>query len=310
MIAAKACAKVNLSLSVARTRGAQLHPINGLFLSVSWVDRLWIGLGEDDLLEGVGGRAVPGAEHNLAWLAARAVRSAAGRSTGLHVRLDKRIPVAAGLGGGSADAAASLAVAGRLMDVPRDELQAIAPDLGSDVPFCLAGGFAEVAGVGERITTLEMPFGFALAVVVPPIEVPTRAVYAAWDLLESRGGRPIDGRDLPPALREWEPLVNDLTPAAIDVAPAIADWRDELESAWGRPVALSGSGPSLFGYFSDVAEADDALGVVPVGARATRAVVPVPLGWVMEYEDGEFVDSSGRKLNPSDDGVLLTSLED
>ncbi len=310
MIAAWACAKVNLSLRVTQTRESELHPINGLFLSVAWVDRLWIGLAEGDLLEGAGGRSVPDGEHNLAWQAAHAVRLASGMSTGIHVRLDKRIPVAAGLGGGSADAAASLGVTGYLMGVPFDELQAIAPGLGSDVPFCLVGGFAEVAGVGERITTLDTPAGFALAVVVPPIEVPTPAVYAAWDRLEGNGGPAIEGRHLPPILREWAPLVNDLTLAAIEVAPAIGDWRAELESAWARPVTLSGSGPSLFGYFSDVAEADDALDVVPAGARATRAVLPVPFGWVMEDEDGEIVDPSGRRLDDSDDGILLAALED
>ena len=149
------------------------------------------------------------------------------------VRLEKRIPVGAGLGGGSADAAAVL----RWADCADLD---VALSLGADVPFCLVGGRARVTGVGDVVETL--PFESRLfTLLTPPVAVSTAAVYARWDELGGPTGE--NG--------------NDLEPAALAVEPRLALWRDELGNATGLMPRLAGSGSTWFveGAFPDVEEA-------------------------------------------------------
>jgi 4-diphosphocytidyl-2-C-methyl-D-erythritol kinase len=277
-------AKVNLSLRLRPPRRDGLHPLNGLFTSVSWSDELVIDTAAEDRFGGPDGAPVPEGPDNLAWRAVQAVREAAGSRQRLAVELRKRIPVASGLGGGSADAAAALAVTARLLGLPGDAVAELAPTLGSDVPFCLQGGCATVAGVGEQVSSHDPLSGFALAIVVPPAEVATGDVYRAWDRLGGPEGPVLAARELPPVLRDHAPLANDLTAAAVAVAPVIAEWRTELAALWGRAVVLSGSGAALFGYFVDHDEAAAALDAVPAGSRAAEAVEPTDRGWVVVEE--------------------------
>ncbi len=276
---ALAFAKVNLSLRVRAAGPEGLHPVLGLFQSVDWADTLTLEPSEHDELTGPEGAEVVDGWENLAWRAVTLVRDTAASGTSLRLELGKLIPVAAGLAGGSADAAAGLGLAGRRFAVPDAELLGLAAELGSDVPFCFSGGLAMVSGTGEKVDTREPSAPFGMALVVPPIELSTRAVYAAWDRLGGPSGPEMAGRDLPPGLRDEGPLANDLYAAAVAVAPDVDEWRAELALAWGRPVALTGSGPTLFAYFVDEGEAEDGLGNVPLGARAAQAVTPVPYGW-------------------------------
>jgi 4-diphosphocytidyl-2-C-methyl-D-erythritol kinase len=281
---ALAYAKVNLSLHVGAGGGPR-HPVSGLFQSIGWADRLTLEEAEEDVIAGSEGRPIVAGEDNLAWRAAVAVRGLAEAKAAMALTLDKEIPVAAGLGGGSADAAAALVLAGRLWGVGPEAQATLAATLGSDVPFCLAGGLAHVSGTGEVVEPLEPSGGYALALVVPPVEVSTAAVYSTWDRLDGPTGRPIGGSDLPPALRGLGPLRNDLYPAAVAVAPEIDEWRAEMVSRWGRAVILTGSGPTLFAFFVDEAEAAASLEAAPVGARALFATRPVGRGW--EFVGGQ-----------------------
>jgi 4-diphosphocytidyl-2-C-methyl-D-erythritol kinase len=203
----------------------------------------------------------------------------------LALRLDKQIPIAAGLGGGSADAAAGLQLARRYYSADAALVTQLAPTLGSDVPFCAVGGTATVRGRGEIIDVMEPILGYGLAVVVPPVELATPRVYGGWDELGGPTGPEIQAKDLPPVLRGYGPLGNDLYPAAVALAPLLDDWRAQLSDVWGRPVAMSGSGASLYGFFMDEAEAASALRVVPPGARASHAASPLAGGW--EFADDE-----------------------
>jgi 4-diphosphocytidyl-2-C-methyl-D-erythritol kinase len=292
MIRAIAAAKVNLSLRVGARQPDGLHNLAGLFQSVSWVDRLTMRPAAEDQLVGESGRPVIAGWDNLAWRAVEKVRGAAGSGQRVAVTLDKQVPAAAGLGGGSADAAAALAAAGRLFGVGPDDLLELAPGLGSDVPFCFRGGTAEVTGTGAALRPLDPIAGYALALVVPPIELATGDVYNHWDELGKPEGPTIGGADLPPLLRKLGPLGNDLYPAAASLAPALDDWRADLSRRWSRPVLLTGSGPTLFAYFLDRAEAAAALDIVPPGARAAAATVPIPFGWALELGEGEYVPSA------------------
>jgi 4-diphosphocytidyl-2-C-methyl-D-erythritol kinase len=174
----------------------------------------WLGAGPvDGVLGGGGGRGGGRAcRPNLVELALAAV----GRRS--RVRLTKRIPAGAGLGGGSADAAAVLRWAG-CSDL------GVAAGIGADVPFCLLGGRARVGGIGELVSVLPDVEAHYL-LVVPRLHVSTPAVYAAWDAL----GGPVGENG------------NDLEAAALAVQPRLASWRDLIADVAGEPPRLAGSG--------------------------------------------------------------------
>lgn len=292
MIRAIACAKINLSLHVAAREATGLHRIDGIFQSISWMDHLRVASAEDDILRSGGGGEVIAGWDNLAWQAISRVRSIAGSNRPIELVLDKSIPAAAGLGGGSADGAAALAIAGQLFGVDREALVGMTAELGSDVPFCFTGGTAGVSGSGEEVRPRPPVAGFALGVVVPPLELATGVVYSTWDELGGpRGEAPPDAA-LPPALRGEGPLANDLLPAALAVAPALGDWRSDLAARWSRPVLLTGSGPTLFSFFIDQAEAAAAIEDIPPGVRGTAAVVPVSYGWALRDGAGPVIAST------------------
>ena len=274
-----AFAKVNLSLRVGARDRSGKHPLRSLAQSIDVADIVTVEASAEDAFVVEPEGSVAADESNLAWRAIEAVRR--GSQHPLAVRLTKGIPVAAGLGGGSADAAAGLVAAAGLLGVEQDRVVSLAPDLGSDVPFCLRGGRLWFEGHGEVLSPASMSTDFALALAVPPFELSTATVYRRWDEMDEPRGSGVGGGDLPPSLRDHGPLVNDLTPAAIDLRPELGDWMADLRSQWGRPLLLTGSGPTLFGFFMDLEEARQAADEVE-GARAAHAAVPVDRGW-----DGE-----------------------
>lgn len=271
-------AKVNLSLRVLPPRPDGLHPVVSLAQSIEWCDVMTMQRAdEDDLV--AHGPLLPDREQNLAWRAVDEVRGRAGRP--VKIELEKQIPIAAGLGGGSADAALALALAVGVLGFSIEDAVRVAPRVGADVPFCLAGGTAWMEGVGERLTRVETPGDFWLGVVVPPFELPTADVYRRWDDMDGPTVPGVEDRQLPVSIREHGPLGNDLTSAAIDLMPGLGDWISDLSSHWGQPVLMSGSGPSLFAFFASASEADDAVASVD-GAREARACSLASSGWEID----------------------------
>lgn len=274
----RAFAKVNLGLRVQPRRSDGLHPIVSLVQSIAWSDEMSVETASTDRISVHGGTA-PDDFDNLAWRGVVAMR--AGSEPAVAVDLNKAIPTAAGLGGGSADAALGLVLGVATFGGTVDGAVAAAPLLGSDVPFCLAGGTAWVEGAGERVSALRTIDDFMLAVVVPPFEVETAAVYRMWDELGGPGVSGLGGRALPVSLREHAPLGNDLEAAAIAIRPELGDWIADLARTWGQPVLMSGSGPALFSFFASESEAADAVAAVS-GARAGIAARPIGSGWDLE----------------------------
>jgi len=274
--AAQAFAKINLGLIVSSPGRDGYHPLVSLVQSVSWADHLELTTADEDAFTVAG---MDGSDDNLAWRAVEAVRSEIGSRRPLALHLRKQIAVAAGVGGGSADAATGLVLAADLLGLPRDRLAELALGLGADVPFCLQGGLAILEGRGERIRPQPAVAGYALGIVVPGLELATPAVYRQWDEMGEPTGVEFPASQLPPGLRDYQPLRNDLQPAAEALAVEAADWRADLADRWGRPVAMSGSGPALFGFFVDEEEAAAAVTDTPPGMRASAAAVPVPRGW-------------------------------
>ena len=275
---ARAYAKVNLGLQVAGPGPDGFHPLRGLFQSVTWADEVVLEPADEDAIT-VGSGGAPANEGNLAWRALAAVRSVVGEAEPMRMSLTKEIPAGAGLGGGSADAAAVLGLAGRRYGLERETLLRLAGQLGADVPFGFVGGSALVTGKGETVEPVPAISGFALAIVVPPVELDTGRVYRAWDALGEPRGPVVAAAALPPALRDYAPLGNDLYPAAVSLAPTLDEWRGELRHRWDTPVAMTGSGSGLFGFFPTRDEAAEAIEAIPVGARATAAAEPSRRGW-------------------------------
>lgn len=216
-------AKLTVSLRITGVRDDGMHLIDAEMVTIDLVDSLTFSRGDSLEVEGATGLPVTAGDDNLVRQALRLLDRRA------HVRLVKRIPAGAGLGGGSADAAAVLRWAGV------DDLE-LAASLGADVPFCLAGGRARVRGIGERIEPLE-PMNDVFTLVTPPFGCSTPAVYRAWDDL---GGPTASGP-------------NDLEPAALVVEPRLAEWRDRLADTTGALPVLAGSGSTWFvrGSFPD-----------------------------------------------------------
>jgi 4-diphosphocytidyl-2-C-methyl-D-erythritol kinase len=209
----RAPAKLTLSLRITGVRADGYHELDAEMVSVDLADELTFA--EGDSLEVVGAD-VPVDGSNLVRRALAAVDRRAA------VRVEKRIPVGAGLGGGSADAAAVLRWTGC------DDL-GVAASLGADVPFCVVGGRARVRGIGEVVEPLPYEER-TLTLLTPPLSCSTPAVYRAWD---DMGGPTADGP-------------NDLEPAALAVEPELARWRDRLGEATGCTPALAGSGSTWF----------------------------------------------------------------
>ncbi len=250
----EAPAKVNLSLLVGAPDASGYHPIRSLVQTIDWLDRLELHSAVEDRLEVFGAELPTGAE-NLVW---KGLEALDGPRPKLEMTLHKAIPVGAGLGGGSADAAAAIAAVAGVMSLVSSATAAAAQTAGADVPYFLTGGTALIEGYGERVSPLPALEGFAIAVVVPPFELATAEVYARWDSLGGPVGPGVRASALPPSLRSDAPLRNDLTPAAISIRPELGDWLSDLGSIWDRPAMMSGSGSAVFGFFGNLDEAAEA----------------------------------------------------
>ena len=257
-------AKINLCLYVGPTREDGLHELCSLFAPLGLADRLRCTAAAEDQV------VVPaelGPEPDLTARALAAVREAGMRwpdGSGVRIEVEKSIPVAAGLGGGSADAAAVLWLAAG--ELPDGRLEEIARSLGADVTSQLDPRFCLVGGAGETLVDLPPPLPFPVVLVPDPEGLSTPAVYAEADRLGSTrsadelhelreqllaatasGRHPLGYRDL---------LVNDLAPAAISLRPALAGTLAAIEEAGAELAIVTGSGPTAVGICTDRSQAD------------------------------------------------------
>ena len=302
-------AKLNLTLAVLGVRQDGFHELHSVMVPTGISDRLSVAVlplrGHDTLH--VGGLDAGPAEDNLVLRAFAAARRAA-RSAGfgpdtpppLAARLEKRIPVAAGLGGGSSDAAAAVDAALEAWGVELDGAArlAVAASIGSDVPFFLAGGPALVEGRGERLAPLGWlrdaagwPDRPGLLLITPAVAMSTPAVFHAWDA----GARAVGGAarlasaHLADELRRGAlnsdmlltrasvlAAANDLAPAAAAVEPALIPFKRALLRLLARPVGLSGSGPTHWALYASRAEAEEAAARLRDAVESGALVAPGP----------------------------------
>jgi 4-diphosphocytidyl-2-C-methyl-D-erythritol kinase len=268
----RAYAKLNLVLHVGRPRADGMHPLCSLFASLDLADEVYGGPSDlrADSVE------CPGVEGpNLAQAALTAFRTRVGAALpAIVVRIEKRIPVAAGLGGGSADAAAVLRLANRVASEPLDaaELRELAASLGSDVPGQLATRHALVRGTGELVEPVDLP-PLVVLLIPAPEGLSTRAVYSQLDRMS--GGRE---RLDPATLRRLAgaapadlaaAVENDLQPAALALRPELGETLETIRAGGALGGAVSGSGPTCFGLFEDRGAAERAAVLLP-GALVTE----------------------------------------
>lgn len=273
MIARDAPAKVNLYLRIVGRRGDGYHLLDSLVAFCDLADTVTVAAAGNLALSVDGpmadALAAEPAETNLVLRAARALAGRAGLAPKASIRLTKRIPVAAGLGGGSADAAATLLALVELWRValPVEELFDVAASLGADVPMCLAGRVAQVDGVGDRVGPAVALPRAGILLVNPGLPLATPPVFAAY----ARSGVPFSAaapleRAVPDVATLGVELAsrgNDLTAAAATLAPAIDGARRALAATTGCRVAqMSGSGATVFALYDDADEARQAASVI------------------------------------------------
>jgi 4-diphosphocytidyl-2-C-methyl-D-erythritol kinase len=265
MLSIKAPAKINVHLAVKGRRPDGFHELESIFLALDWGDRLcfdYSGEEEQCAIQTAWEIPVKGElirpEENIVSRAVSLFRARSGFTRGLRIKLDKRIPLGAGLGGGSSDAAAALSALNRLSGgaLSQSALRELAEELGSDVPFFLSGGGAAfVSGRGEWIEPLAAPKGLSVVLVYPGFASNTRHAFALLDadgherrvsraredLIQALGGSPAD----------W-PYHNDFLPVFLAAGMGVYEnVLRELRRLGADFAALSGSGSSCFGVFSD-----------------------------------------------------------
>jgi len=265
-------AKVNLWLNVVGRRDDGYHLLHSLVAFADLGDTLEIAPAEDLslVIDGLGGAALSADADNLVLKAAGLLAAETGVKAGAAFRLTKRIPMAAGLGGGSADAAAALRGLSRLwrIDVPTARLSALAARLGADVPMCLHQRPCIASGIGEKLDPAAPLPGCGLLLVNPGVPLSTPEVFAAR-LGDFSPVQPID--------RPWTDLAglvaalairgNDLTDAAIARQPVVGEVLASLRRTSGvRYAAMSGSGATCFALYDAVAGAE-------------RAAMDLPTRW-------------------------------
>lgn len=256
MLTEIAYAKVNLALHVRARRPDGYHELESLFAFCVDGDRLIARVRDDDALTltvgGIFGSELSTGEDNLVLRAAWALRDAAGIEAGADLTLDKALPIASGIGGGSADAAATLRLLVRLWAIHPDtvDLHGIAASLGADIPACLVSETLFGEGVGDQLRAVDLNLStLPILLVNPLLPCPTGPVFRGWDN-QDRG---------PLVPDDWRNARNDLQPAALTLVPAIEKVLAAVSALPGATATrMSGSGATCFALFDRDEERDAA----------------------------------------------------
>lgn len=268
----RAFAKLNLILHVGRRRVDGLHPVCSIFASIDLCDEVRLEPAESGF-DRIECARLDGP--NLAEAALKAFRRRVPELPPLRVRIEKRIPVAAGLGGGSADAAAVLRAANRIAGDPLGAaaLRGLGAELGADVPSQVDPRHALVSGIGEIVDPIELP-AFGAVLVPQSVGLSTATVYAEFDRMGGgRRGLDLDAmRALTREMALLPVLGNDLQPAALVLRPELTAVLASFRAAGALGALVSGSGPTCFGLFEDRTAAKAAAarieGAVATGLRS------------------------------------------
>jgi 4-diphosphocytidyl-2-C-methyl-D-erythritol kinase len=282
-ITCAAPAKINLFLRVVGRYRDGYHAIDSILLPLAWADKLTVSVQPSaprQVTCHCPGHPELEVPSNLASRAAEVYLRRSGAEAGVHITLVKRIWIAAGLGGGSSDAAGVLKALNHLFDgaVPAPVLHELAAELGADVPFFLAARPARAWGRGDRLVLLPAAPCLPVVLANPGSPVSTRDVYLGLGLSPGTGAAETAPRARPPiAWQRLEGLIlNDLAPVAKRLCPEVADLEHHLRRAGARAVGVTGSGPTVFGVYSNfpaaAAAAEQVLESTGFSVLATQTV--------------------------------------
>ncbi len=257
----KGYAKINLGLDVIRRLPNGYHQVKMVMQAIDLWDELTLERSEGGITMTTNSDSLATDESNLVLRAARLMQETFSLKAGLTIHLQKNIPIAAGLAGGSTDAAAVMKGINRLFDlnVPLPKLMELSTAVGADVPFCILGGTALAEGIGERLTSLApIPFCHIL-IAKPDISVSTKYVYEHLDSTGIEKHPDLDGMtaaissgSLPGIISRMENVLETVT---IPAHPVIAAIKRRLLKLGAEGSLMSGSGPTVFGIFTDEAAA-------------------------------------------------------
>lgn len=279
----KACAKINLGLDVIKKLPTGYHQVKMIMQAIDLCDELTLEKTASGIVLTTDNAELPTDEGNLIFRAARLMQETFDLKEGLKVHLQKNIPIAAGMAGGSTDAAAVMKGINRLFDlkIPQKALMELSTAIGADVPFCILGGTALAEGIGEKLTPLPpIPFCHVLA-AKPHISVSTKYVYEHLDSAEIRNHPDIDGMtaaiqdgNLKGIVSRMENVLESVTITAYPVIAAIKERMLELGAAGSL---MSGSGPTVFGIFPDEKSAGHALIKLKEESLAEQVFLAAPI---------------------------------
>ncbi|WP_339230746.1 4-(cytidine 5'-diphospho)-2-C-methyl-D-erythritol kinase [Oceanobacillus sp. FSL K6-2867] len=253
IILEKAPAKINLSLDVLRKRIDGYHDVEMIMTTIDLADRIELYALEEDKIEiSLESRYVPNDERNLAYKAARAFKDTYGIKKGVHINMEKHIPVSAGLGGGSTDAAAVLRGLNRLwsLNISLDELAELGSAIGADVAFCVYGNTAIARGYGEKIEKLASPPPCWVVLAKPDIGVSTRTIFGQVNVEKlshpntNQILQAIEGQDFNKLCRH---IGNSLESITFALHPEVERIKEAMIQAGATGVLMSGSGPTIYG---------------------------------------------------------------
>ncbi|MCR5476099.1 MAG: 4-(cytidine 5'-diphospho)-2-C-methyl-D-erythritol kinase [Lachnospiraceae bacterium] len=287
-----AYAKINLALDVTGRRPDGYHEVRMVMQTIDIRDSLEFAVDEGtDGIRIQGSGKLPGGQElslgpdNLIWRAAQRIREQCGIGSGVRIRLVKQIPIAAGMAGGSADAAATLRGMNRLFEcgLTDTQLREMGKELGADIPYCIGGGTQLAEGIGEKLTLLPEIPELILAVAKPATGVSTRYVYETLDTIAGWKGEAPAGMLIHPdvdamvrAIREGDRaqipslLGNVLEAVTVPACPEVGWIKALFASGGARGVLMSGSGPTVFGIFETEEDAERAVSLVRSKELASR----------------------------------------
>ena len=260
-------AKINLTLDVCGRRSDGYHEVSMIMQSVDVHDVLDIEKNQgDSIILTCDNNTLPCDDSNLIIRAAKALMSHVGRNDGLKMHLSKNIPMAAGLAGGSADAAAALIGINELMGygLSIDELKSIGAKLGADIPFCIQGGTCLAEGIGEILTPVDPMPDCYIVLVKPPFDVSTKYVYEHLDAIPYDKLTHPDTHKMAMLIKQGSikgiaaGIGNILEEVTATGYPEILDIKSSLMSYGALGVLMSGSGPTVYALFDDKSKAEDA----------------------------------------------------
>jgi 4-diphosphocytidyl-2-C-methyl-D-erythritol kinase len=253
----KAPAKINLLLDVLRKREDGFHEVEMVMTMVDLADRLEMEeLPRDTIIISSQAGYIPLDEKNLAFQAAKLIKERYDVRKGVYIHLDKKIPVAAGLAGGSSDAAATLRGLNRLwgLGIPEEELRVLGAELGSDVPYCVSGGTAIARGRGEKLEYIDNPPQCWVVLAKPPINVSTADVYGRLKASELKHHPSLKGMVSAISRGSFTDICanlgNVLESVTLPLYPEVRQLKESMQRLGADGVLMSGSGPTVFGLVS------------------------------------------------------------